>query len=412
MTLQEREIAEELARRFPSSAQATGGRKLGIRVSSAFPHINRRKPDEYESFLEAAESLESRGLVSLDWSGRIRGEELSRITLCSGEALFNFLGLSSPVSLCASLRAHATTLLAEKGQEQNLSFFRWISESLLPKDIDYTINEPSLRSLEDLFLLVITLKNIEEGTRPPVLPRALSVELFSDSKRIEFLLHIFQPLFRKAERADISLPPLDLVDRSFPETLVFGKLTFKCLASKTEPDFACLDNSAGLIIGLPFESIIRMTSVESAAGSSSCSKKLLGVENKETFYALAAQNGQEIKYFDALVYVGGHPNRAVQALFKLFARCGWALFHTGDLDPDGILILQELGDAAGAPVLPFMMDVTVFDTYREQARNLDSGIHLRALRIRNDTRSLPGINALLEAILSSGLGLEQEIIGY
>ena len=110
--------------------------------------------------------------------------------------------------------------------------------------------------------------------------------------------------------------------------------------------------------------------------------------------------------------MGGHPNRAVQALFRLFHTSGWALFHTGDLDPDGILILQELTDAAGGPVLPWMMSESVFEQYREQARTLDSGMHLRALRIREETLSIPGIKNLLEAILASGLGVEQEIIGY
>ncbi|HHU35997.1 MAG TPA: DUF2399 domain-containing protein [Treponema sp.] len=400
MTTLEREIADELARRFPSSAHATGGRKLKIRVSSAFPRINRRKPDEYESFLEAAESLETRRIVSLDWTGRIRGEELSGITLCDSEALFSLLGRTSPVSIAESVRFIAKDLATGQFRE----FFLWIAESLLPKDIDFETGEPSQKSLQDLARLIGTLEQIACGDHPPVLPRALSVELFSDSKRIESLLRIFQPALRKAERAGVSLPPFDLVDRSFPETLVSGSLVFSCR------DGTSLINSSGMIMGLPFESIMRISSVTDALGGGG--GKVLGVENKETFYALAAQDGLGIQGFDVLIYVGGHPNRAVQSLFRLFRTSGWALFHTGDLDPDGILILQELSDAAGAPVLPWMMDLLVFNQYREQARCLDSAMHLRALRIRPDTLSIPGINALLEAILSTGVGVEQEIIAY
>lgn len=401
MTSSEREIVEELARRFPSSAHATGGRNLRARISVAFPHISRKKPDEYESFLEAAESLESKGVISLDWVGRIRGEELGAILLTDVEALFSFLGRPSPVSFCESLKTRAKELSENQSEE----FFLWIAETLLPKDIEFETGEPSLKSLQDLASLIGTLELISSGEHPSTLPRALSVELFSDSKRIEALLRIFQSLFRKAERAGLPLPPLDLVDRSFPETLVSGKLIFNC------QDGSKLENSAGLIIGLPFESIMRMSSVVSVS-SESATGKVLGVENKETFYALASQDGKGIKGFDVIVYVGGHPNRAVQSLFRLFQKSGWALFHTGDLDPDGILILQELSDAAGATVLPWMMDSHVFDQYRSQARTLDSSMHLRALRIRSETRAIPGINALLEAILSSGLGVEQEIIKY
>ena len=139
---------------------------------------------------------------------------------------------------------------------------------------------------------------------------------------------------------------------------------------------------------------------------------VLGIENKETFYALADTFAPAFSSFSLHVYVGGHPNRAVQSLFSLLARSGWQLFHTGDLDPDGILILQELSDAAGTPVTPWMMDCTVFDDYFEQGRILDADMHTRALRVRDDTRSRNGLGELLDRITSTGIGIEQEIISY
>lgn len=401
MTQRERDILEVLAERFPSSAHAAGGKNLRIRVNAAFPDLDRKKPDEYESFLEAAESLEKQGVLSISWKGKRAGEEIAGLTLADPDRLYAILGSESPVSHSERLRTIARDI-SETLTGDNAEFFSWLGESLSPRDIDMKTGEPTDASFRDASALAAALGDITVGTRELRLTRALSVELFSDSKRIEELLRIFQPLVRKAERAGVAVPPFELVDRSFPETLVAGPCRFLC------NDGILLDNPSGMIIGLPFESVLKLDSLEQGGQTAT----VLGIENKETFYTLSRIFSPDFPSFSLLVYVGGHPNRAVQALFSLLARSGWQLFHTGDLDPDGILILQELSDAAGMPVIPWMMDCAVFEQYRGQGRKLDTDMHTRALRVRDDTCSRFGLGELLDRILSTGIGVEQEIISY
>ena len=107
MTEREKSILETLASQYPSSAQATGGRPMRLRLASAFPDLDRTMPNDYESFLEAAESLEKDGIVELDWERHRRGEELSSIILISPETLFQKLRLPFPLDVCQRVREEA-----------------------------------------------------------------------------------------------------------------------------------------------------------------------------------------------------------------------------------------------------------------------------------------------------------------
>lgn len=400
MTDAESRILEEFARRFPASAHAAGGRNVRLGIRSGFPQLDRRKPDEYESFLEAAESLERAGIVSLVWAGRYKGEELSAVVLQNPEELYTRLGRLSPRHLCD--RSRQASL--ECGSD--IPFFDWMARNLSPKDLDASSGEPLPETISDAARLARTLISIARGEMPPKLTRALSVELFSDSKRIERILRSLQPLLNRAERAGIALPPYELADRSYPETFIAGKVLLQL------HDGGSIENNAGCILGIPFETAIQIASAESLEDSflPAHRRRLLSIENKENFFDLATRIG-EIP-FDALLYSGGHPNRAVQILARSFAESGWNLFHSGDLDPDGILILQELSDAACTRIAPWMMDCAVFDRYRMLGKPLEAEAHRRALLVRDDTRKRSGIGELLETILTAGVMIEQEIIAY
>lgn len=420
MTDRERVILEELAGRYHSSAHAAGGRKLRLRAASAFPGLDRRKPDEYESFLEACETLEKEGIVSLVWVKRAKGEELEALVLENPAVLFSRLGRDSPTDSCADSRE------AARLQAGVSPFFAWLSETLSPKDLDPETLEPRAATIADAARLARALERIAQGRTAPKLPRALSVELFSDSKRIERLLRAIQAQLRRAERAGISTPPFELADRSFPETFIAGALSLRL------PGGSSIENPAGCVLGIPFETAVALSAVapsvpkpalESAGSVASRSEglRLLSIENKESFFDLASRlvsrpqsgPGPAAAFpFDALLYSGGHPNRAVQTLVRRFAESGWSLFHAGDLDPDGILILQELSDAAGQLVIPWMMDRAVFERYAPLGRPLDAEIHRRALLVRPDTLQRSALGELLEAILESGVMVEQEIIAY
>lgn len=415
MTAAERLICETLAERYPESAAAQGGAELRLRIASSFPDISRARPDERENFLEAAERLEKDGVVSLVWERFRAGEELKAIVLSDPATLFARLSKAFPVTEASlardAARNAANAAVADPADSvQAIPFFGWLAESIIPADVPPGSAPGELaRLVTDLATLANAISGYAPGgTLAGITPRTLSVKLFADSKKIELVIEASRALFRRAERAGVDPPDLSPVARKYPETLIAGPLTCRLA------DGGTLDNESGLIVGLPLVSALRVASVapsNPANGTSPVTAKkpeLIAVENKETFYALAASAYRSA----ALLYVGGHPNAAVQHMVRVFARSGFSLSHAGDLDVEGILILQELADASGVVMTPVRMDATTFDRYAAHTRPLEDNALKRVALIRDDTRALPGIESLLERILSTGRGLEQEVIKY
>jgi hypothetical protein len=218
------------------------------------------------------------------------------------------------------------------------------------------------------------------------------VLLFQDSKRLEYLYGLL-------DHFGFSPRSLGLPERSFPETLVSGRLAFEYREG------GALENPRSLILGLPLESVASFSSVRTLEGAEK--PTVLVVENKESFYALAREAGPA---YDCCLYCGGYPNRAAAALIRLFAAASFRFFHAGDLDPDGLLIFQTVGDIAGRPPRPLKMDEASFDRYLPWARPLKPAVLAQLDRLRPE---LAGEFAgLIRRIRETGRGVEQEIIDY
>jgi hypothetical protein len=237
--------------------------------------------------------------------------------------------------------------------------------------------------------------------------RALSTALYGDSKRLEALMTLFNSLLVRARRQGTALPDFSFLDRSYPETFIAGNIIL---------DFdgaAGTSNAGGNVLGLPLETILKIRRIRPYAGDAAVNAPAgaLMIENKETFFALA-QAVPALPGYSCFLYVGGHPNRAVRALVSLLAESGFSFSHAGDLDPDGILILQELAEIAGKPVRPLRMDAATFNRYLECGKKLEPSTLRRTALISEETRSIPGMAALIKRIEETGLGVEQEIIDY
>jgi len=414
VTTWEKRILELLAERYPSAAAATGGRFLRLRPAGNFPELASAGADDTESFLEAAEKLEKEGIVSLVWEKHRKGEAVKSMTLENPEALFALLGRSSPVSVLEGAKAAAREM-AERAADDivgddRAGFFSWLSGNLRPEDAAAGIDDASVHALG---CLSAALSSGAAGEAVAALtPRALSVRLFSDSKYLEALLYRTRFLLQRAESDGVPVPDFSALERSFPETMLAGRFALEFA------DAAPLENETGMIIGLPAVSVRLLKAVRGlnhplAPPTSGGAPSVLSVENKETFYALAkGVQSAELAGFDCVLYTAGHPNQAVCALLDVFARSGFVFFHAGDLDPDGIIILQEVMRASGRPVRPFCMDSAVFERYFPFARELTAGMLSRFVQLADETRALAGIETLVERILSTGKGVEQEVIDY
>jgi hypothetical protein len=113
--------------------------------------------------------------------------------------------------------------------------------------------------------------------------------------------------------------------------------------------------------------------------------------------------------YACFLYAGGHPNQAVRALVSLLAESGFSLSRAGDLDPDGILIHQELAEIAGKEVTPLRMDAATFDTYLERGRQLEPSMLKRTALIREKTYPLPGMAELVRRTEETGMGWSRRL---
>jgi hypothetical protein len=404
-----------------------------LRPDRIVPGIDRASPDDRVSFLEAAESLEGRGLLSLIWARHRRGETLSALVCRDPELLYELAGKDSPKITAEKVRAAARAFTAGAGPGE-AALFSFLAENFTPPDAAGGIDVIAFADLARLTRFLFDEDEWDETPPGPspapgqtreqsrrdgkvrgITTRALSTALYGDSKRLETLMALWNPILSRARRQGIAVPDFSFLDRSYPETFIAGKIILDFDKGPSLPENAAgetppLVNAGGAILGLPLETILELRRVRPYAGEAAgkASPRALMIENKETFFALAGS----LPDYSCFLYAGGHPNRAVRALAALLAGSGFSFSHAGDLDPDGILILQELAEIAGKPVRPLRMDADTFNRYLGCGKKLEPAALRRTALISEETRSIPGMAELIRRIEETGLGVEQEIIDY
>jgi hypothetical protein len=255
---------------------------------------------------------------------------------------------------------------------------------------------------EDLVRLVEFF--IKQGGWGDISTRSLSIHLYNDSKRLEQLLETATAILFHVQKNGGQALSFSFPGRSFPETMISGKIIFEVAGEGGESP---LVNAAGLILGLSLSSALKITSVRTVIPKEK--PRVLTIENKETFHILGKSS---VQGYDCCLYTSGYPNQAVSAMIKLLAAAGFCFYHAGDLDPDGILILQNIGDIAEKTVTPVRMNAAIFDRYLPWARSLNKDMLRQTVRIREDTRAIPGMADLIRRIEETHRGVEQEIIDY
>ena len=404
----ERIINALATRYFDTASNAEEGRGI-LRVRSAqfFPGFDSAPHSEKESYLEAAESLERKGIIKLTWEKWGRGERLKTLACENFEALFAEAGKPYPKPEAEKVRAMLDAKIAGIKDTQTTEDIVAILESI---SINFGLKEIGQGLDQKTMGEFVRFLELSCGPAKPkrITIRALSILLYNDSKRLENLMSLCAPLLSRAQK-DLPLRRLVLPERSYPEAMISGKLVFE-LKSSAPP----LVNAEGLILNMPLESAEAFGSIRPFPEKSE--RTVLTIENKETFFALGSPGNhgehENAASHDCFLYVGGYPNRAAAVLIKTLAASGFTFFHAGDLDPDGILILQHIGDIAEKPVTPVRMDAATFDRYRPWGRTLGKPILRQARKIREETRAIPGVSGLLQRIEETGLGVEQEIVDY
>jgi len=422
MTELARSILAVFAESYPTSAHFKGGRRL--RKSGwerLFPLIEKDVTAKND-FLDAVEELVSAKILSARWKRFREGDELAALYLEDARAMFSALEMQSPEEKARGM----LSLVAGPGWAGGSSPVRLaeLAAYLGPRlEAGHPVPVSSVDELSDLGRLFSLAR--EEAAALPI--RALSIRLYGDSKRLERLLPVADRLSRAVWGAPIS-EELGL-GRSYPEVsfAVLGSIRF----SGSESSWRC----NGQILTLPLASVRLIKEVAPERGEMATadpplnrSAAVLSVENKETFHVLASRlpgscarrssTAPEARSeateaslpvgIAAILYTAGHPNGAVTAMLRHFAAAGARFYHYGDLDPDGILILQEIQAAVAAPVVPYLMTVSVYRRFARHGYPLDQTQRARLAQLDPNTQA--ELRELAREIGKTGVGVEQEII--
>jgi len=432
-----RKIINKLINHYFTSAKESEENRAYVRIRSPilFPEFDSAHPEEKTLYLEAVKRLEYRKLIRVKWEKGYKGQRPKTISCCHFERLFRIAGKPFPRAEIEKTKA----ILAEKVQVLKKSFaamkgdkeqaekviilLEFLSKHFGLREVKQGLDHKVMEDLVKLLEFHFNPSGLEKLTS-----RALSIVLYQDSKHLEdipaFCSHLFTRLQKK-----ISVPDITFMARSFPETLISGEFIIEYKNSNSP-----LINTKGHILGFPLETVEKIAFIHSMNEDSNNNSKLrrwliktflkrqrkeektaLIIENKETFYALGTPRKHKANkhlLYDCFLYAGGYPNRAAASVIKILAASDFTLYYAGDMDPDGILILQHIRDFAEKPITPIKMDIATFDKYRPWARNLSKGMIQQMERIREDTKAIPGFADLIKRIEETGVGVEQEIVDY
>ena len=400
MTEVAKRILAAFAESYPTSAYYKGGRRL--RKSGwekLFPRIMTDVAAKSE-FLDAVEELLSAKILSARWKRFREGDDLEALYLEDPQALFNELGVPSPEALARQMLELLVEPEWEGGELAGLAAY------LAPRlHAGHPVPVRDAAELADLARLFSLTP--QEAAVCPI--RALSIRLYADSKRLERLMPVADRLSRSMGRVPIS-EKLAL-GRSYPDVslALFGRIAFTGCANP----WLC----HGQILTLPIASVALIEAValeaQGPAGKAASSATVvLSVENKETFHVLAG--GLKDRSFAlpsgiaGMVYTGGHPNDAVKAFLHRCVAAGACVYHYGDLDPDGLLILQEIQAALAVPIVPWLMTAAMHRRYAKHGFALDRTQTARLSLL--DANAPQELRNLAREIEETGIGVEQEII--
>lgn len=384
-----RRILEVFAEAYPASSQIRGGRKL--RKGSwekIFPEIT-GSVERKEEFLRGVESLVSAGIISVKWKRFREGDETEALYLEDPEKLYALTDAEDP----KAVRREMLKLLT--GTRPRTDLAADVREALAAKlEVYHDIFVDDIGELRD----ILTLFDLEKEQLTGRTVRGISVKLFNDSKRIEALLPAADKIARGVTGEGVS--EILGLKRSYPEVSFFldGKLTFYPDGGNDRRSAPKKWDTGGIPLTLPEEAVRRIREIAFTGDS----KRVLSVENKETYYtACRALRGR----FSAFVYTGGYPNGAVKGLLSLLSGLGGTLYHFGDLDPEGLYIFFEVEKSAGVKVGPFLMNGEVYGKYAEYGYPLNAAARTKLEGIRD-----PRFTGLREGMKRYGKGVEQEII--
>jgi len=348
----------------PEKIEAIGDCRTALRLRSIniFPNFDAAPPDEKESYLEAAEALEKRGLLTLKWEKRGEGERIKTVTCDNVEKLFEALGAQNPAEAAACVRAELAALLRGTKTE----WMRRFLDAAIAGIDRARVAAGFLADAEERRRLFTAFRFIDALNAAPqteLLERVFSIRCFGDSKIFETSVkkRLLDILRRHADFEDDT--PEDDVLRfigiaRYPEYFEFrGPLVF------TIRDNPCTSRTDFF----PLVGGGALSTVDLDQGALSLPQSLervISIENKANYFDYLARNNDER---ELALYHGGQYSPARGRFFRAVSAamppaCEWR--HWGDIDYGGFSMLARLRREIRPDVRPWRMDTDTLAAHR------------------------------------------------
>ena len=413
-------LLKNLLDSYEKSLLSSGKNKVQIHVSMTFSRRNLPEYfDEssmvYEQIHVAAEDMERRGFLKIQWKNRKPGTIIEKVILKEEavEEVYQYLH-RTPKAVNeeltrAVLREYDQKLKKTEEQTVIRAFLRYILERFqdgksVKEYID--ISEPAqTRELLD------TLCAIEQNEKP-VYIREFSIDHLGDSKKFENMIGLIGKILRRFGSGYEEMDVYEILS----EYQIYHTPNYVylkgcgCLVQKeqkTEKDIQRFQIDLAALqqgIGISGEDIntLALTGISKV-------KRIITIENLTTFYRWSEPES-------ILIYLGGYHNqvrrRLLQMIYKQLPQAEY--LHFGDIDVGGFEIYLDLCRKTNIPFQLYHMGIPELKKCEKYSKKLTENDNKRLDKMLEKLQENPEINScaqiaeVLKYIKITQLKLEQE----
>lgn len=413
-------LLKNLLDSYEKSLLSSGKNKVQIHVSMTFSRRNLPEYfDEssmvYEQIHVAAEDMERRGFLKIQWKNRKPGTIIEKVILKEEavEEVYQYLH-RTPKAVNeeltrAVLREYDQKLKKTEEQTVIRAFLRYILERFqdgksVKEYID--ISEPAqTRELLD------TLCAIEQNEKP-VYIREFSIDHLGDSKKFENMIGLIGKILRRFGSGYEEMDVYEILS----EYQIYHTPNYVylkgcgCLVQKeqkTEKDIQRFQIDLAALqqgIGISGEDIntLALTGISKV-------KRIITIENLTTFYRWSEPES-------ILIYLGGYHNqvrrRLLQMIYKQLPQAEY--LHFGDIDVGGFEIYLDLCRKTNIPFQLYHMGIPELKKYEKYSKKLTENDNKRLDKMLEKLQENPEINScaqiaeVLKYMKITQLKLEQE----
>lgn len=439
-------LLKNLLDSYEKSLLSSGKNKVRIHVSMTFSRRNLPEYfDEssmvYEQIHVAAEDMERRGFLKIQWKNRKPGTIIENVILKEEavEEVYQYLH-RTPKAVNeeltrAVLREYDQKLNKTEEQTVIRAFLRYILERFQDgKSVkEYIDISESAQTRE----LLDTLCAIEQNEKP-VYIREFSIDHLGDSKKFENMLGLIGKILRRFGSGYEEMDVYEILseyqiyhtpnyvylkgcgclvqnmqktdsDRIFLENELDAESHNPCgdgsqnrlqNTSGFQIDLAALQQG----IGISGEDIntLALTGISNV-------KRIITIENLTTFYRWSEPES-------ILIYLGGYHNqvrrRLLQMIYKQLPQAEY--FHFGDIDVGGFEIYLDLCRKTNIPFQLYHMGIPELKKYEKYSKKLTENDNKRLDKMLEKLQENPEINScaqiaeVLKYMKITQLKLEQE----